>query len=476
MATTHHDTLARKFASLFDDPDAQEALAMLGARTRLPTFNLATSSLRHLPKWFDRLEKINNRQIGSHGNFVSDPASIGLVDSSLIPPVLTSAGQEFLSHKALLYNNPAQAEYQLLKTLYFGDHAHEEKAQSVLDSKRDHMLAVLRQFSAPRQEFLSQPSLLVIAELIASFPGAISQFLSLSEQELLQLAQMSEESFKALCSGVEFLDGLSRLCQRIGSDYTRAQERRLHHIISMAILTIVASIPPGGTETLRVPAPFSNLLTEQDIFNLHAKYTSDLVVWTDGVGYFVSAFLPIPESAPPLTRDNLKGAKLLPQRSTRKKTSLAATDASRNKVRAAQQEQSIQIINPLLSIAAEDLAEKEILSSMYGEHLVRAGHRSGEITPLPDGHVPGADFYVTDDEDTPIQFIEVKSIAGNLPVIISLTQAEYLRACMCVASGIPYGLLLVDVAKRQYVCVDGFDEELAQLKLGEVLQFSVKIG
>ena len=85
MATTHHDTLARKFASLFDDPDAQEALAMLGARTRLPTFNLATSSLRHLPKWFDRLEKINNRQIESHGNFVSDPASIGLVDSSLIP-------------------------------------------------------------------------------------------------------------------------------------------------------------------------------------------------------------------------------------------------------------------------------------------------------------------------------------------------------------------------------------------------------
>ena len=32
MTTTRHDTLASKFASLFDDPDAQEKLSKLGKR------------------------------------------------------------------------------------------------------------------------------------------------------------------------------------------------------------------------------------------------------------------------------------------------------------------------------------------------------------------------------------------------------------------------------------------------------------
>jgi hypothetical protein len=471
----NRSTLANHFASLFHDPLAQGQLARLRHRTRLPIFNLTASSLRHLRRWFDRLEDINNGRIGSHGNFLSDPAGIGLVDDSVSPPVLTPAGQEFLSYKPALHDDPAQAEYRLLKILYFSNYRHESTVQQLLDHRRDHMLTVLSQLNPSRRVLLTQPSLLVISELIATFSGAIQGLLALSDRDLIGLVELGED-FKSLCLGPGFPTGLSHLCGRIGNEYTRAEERRLHQIVSMALLTIAQTIPPGGTTILQIPSPYSNLLTEQDIFNLHTKYTSDISVWFDGVSYQVStSFIPTPIATGATV--TLQEAKLQPQIGIPKGTgSAGATDKSRNKRRAAQQAQITVTINPLLSEAAEDFAEREILQPQYGAQLVRVGHRSGEIIALPDGIVPGADFYVIDAINNPTEFIEIKCISGNLPANISLTRAEYLRACQCAANGIPYRLILVDLTSRQCYVINDFAEQVARLELGEVIQFTIKVG
>ena len=469
-------TLASIFASLFDDPLAQSRLSGLGRRTMLPTFSLTGSSLRHLRKWFDRLEDISNGRIGSHSNFLSDPASIGLVNDEVTPPILTAAGQAFLSYKPALHDDPARAEYQLLKILYSSGYRHTSEAQSLLDRRRDYMLAVLSQFNVSRHVFLTKPSLLVIAELIGSFPGAIQRLLNLSDGDLIGLVGLGED-FGSLCSGAGFPTGLSYLCGRIRNEYTRAEERRLHQIVSMALLTIAQAIPPGGTTVLHVPAPYSNLLTEQDIFELYAKYTSDLSVWFDGVSYQVSTSMFIPVSVASGTAITLQEAALQPQRAAPRGTSSAgATDRSRNRRRAAQQAQTTVFINPLLSEAAEDFVEREILQPQYGAQLVRVGHRSGEVMALSDGFVPGADFYVVDATDNPIEFIEIKCVSGNLPANITLTRAEYLRACQCAANGIPYRLILVDLANHQCYVINDFAEQIASLELGEVVKLTVKVG
>lgn len=162
-------SLPLQFASLFDDPVAKRKLVQYGPHTRLPTFSLTTTSLRHLPKWFDRLDEINRGISQQHGNFFSDPASIGLVNNSVRPRVLTPAGQAFLQHKPMLYKKPAQAEYQLIKTLYFSNYVHSSSVEQFLRSKQSHMLAVLSQFfQCPSRSLFSHPQLLVIAELVCN--------------------------------------------------------------------------------------------------------------------------------------------------------------------------------------------------------------------------------------------------------------------------------------------------------------------
>src|SRR5437763_2349117 len=111
--------LAQQFASLFGDRRARNALASLGSRTRLPTFNLATTSLRHLNKWFDRLHAIDQGISRPHGNYYSDPASIGLVESGRRARALTAAGVAYLRFRSTLRDDAARAEYELLKILYF---------------------------------------------------------------------------------------------------------------------------------------------------------------------------------------------------------------------------------------------------------------------------------------------------------------------------------------------------------------------
>src|SRR5207237_833067 len=131
---------------------------------------------------------------------------------------------------------------------------------------------------------------------------------------------------------------------------------------------------------------------------------------------------PIPGGALPL----LRNATLQPQAGTPAGIGQApANHGNRSKRRGGQQVQT-RVINPLVSEAAEDYVEDTFLRPDYGANLVRVGHRSGEVLSLPDGMVPGADFYVIDPAGTPNEFIEIKSISGTPPAEISLTRPEFL--------------------------------------------------
>ncbi len=472
-------SLAQRFSSVFETRAARSALEKLAAaqHTRLPTFNLTTTSLRHIPKWLDRLRDINNGITTGHGNFYSDPAVIGLVDNAVRPRALTPAGAAFLGKRASIGGSPERGEYELLKILYFGGHPHQAAVQQFLESKRRHMVLVLSQFSpAPiRHLFLHHPKLLVIAELIAEFPGAIPRLLQFSEADLLALINLGESGFANLCSGAGFPRGLARLCRRIGSDYTRGEARRLHYIVSMALGSTAQSVPTNTSLPLQVPSPFSSLLTELDIYQLHARYTSDLAIWFDGVSFQIVASASPPAGVAPAVPPPLPalGVQLLINIPAGIATA-ASTASRRNYHRSARNLRTSVIIDPVISQKAEDVVEA-LLRSQYEQRLVRVGHRSGETLALPDGMVPGSDFYVVDATGTPIEFIEVKSIGADPPVDISLTRAEYLRAVRCAAGGTPYRLFLVDARTRQPREVMNFAAGIAAARLEHVRQFVIAI-
>jgi hypothetical protein len=244
--------------------------------------------------------------------------------------------------------------------------------------------------------------------------------------------------------------------------------------MSMALLTIAQAVPAGSTVPLVVPPPYSSLLTAKDIFERHTNYTTDVSVWFDGVGYQVSTpmtITPIPGGALPL----LRNATLQPQAGVPAGTGQApANHGNRSRRRGGQRVQT-RVINPLVSEAAEDYVEDAFLRPEYGANLIRVGHRRGEVLSLPDGMVPGADFYVIDAAGTPNEFIEVKSISGAPPAEVSLTRPEFLRARQCAQQGIPYRLILVDIATNESYEVDDFLARIAALTLDETTQFSIKI-
>lgn len=471
------NALAQQFVSLFPEGGPQRALARLGARTALPTFNLATTSLRHTNMWLDRLHDINRGITRAHGNYFSDPASIGLVDNLVRPPVLTPAGRAFLSFRSTLRDDQARAEYELLKILYFGGYNHQPDVQQFLATKRGQLFAVLDQFTASpaRHLFLEHPGLLVVAELIAGFPRAIRRLLELPEQDLLDLASLGEHGFTNLCSGSGFPRGLARLCRRIGSDYTRGEERRLHYLVSMALLAIVQTIPPRSQAQLRVPPPYCNLLTEMDVYSLHTQYTTDMNAWFDGVNLQVSSSLAIPPGGPPPPAP-LQLVTVQPQTATPSGTGTAAADDQSRRTRRGARRTPVNIVlDPVLSERAEDAAEERILRPQHGAQLVRVGHRRGETIALPDGMVPGADFYVIDASADPIEFIEIKSVSGNPPFDVAFTRAEYWRAVRSAGAGVPCRLILVDVGTGRLFEARNFAPALAALQLGEALQFVIRV-
>jgi hypothetical protein len=426
--------------------------------------------------WLDRLHDINRGITRAHGNYFSDPAAVGLVDNSVRPRVLTSAGRAFLSFRTTLRDDPARGEYQLLKILYFGGFNHQPDVQQFLATKRGHLLAVLDEFtpSPARHIFLEHPRLLVIAELIAGFTGAIRRLLELREQDLLDLANLGD-GFKRLCSGSGFPRGLGRLCQRIGSDYTRGEERRLHHLVSMALLAIVQTIPPQRQVQLRVPPPYCNLLTEMDVHTQHTQYTTDMSAWFDGVNFQVSSSLAIPPGGPPPPAP-VQFVTVQPQTATPSGTGTAAADDQRRRTRrgATRNRQNV-VLDLVLSERAEDAAQERILRPQHGARLVRVGHTTGETIALPDGMVPGADFYVIDALLDPIEFIEIKSVSGNPPFEVAFTRPEYLRAVRCAAAGVAYRLILVDVGTGRFFEVRDFGPAFAAVQLGEAVQFVIRI-
>lgn len=470
--------LRDQFAAIFDDPGARAALAAYGRHTRLPTFNLATTSLRPTNKWFDRLDEINRGVIGTHSNFYPDPAAIGLIDRSAAPPVLTQAGQAFVQFRSTIRNNSLRAEYELVKAIYFSQYPQSLSVKKFLAEKQKHLEDFLYQFvPAPtRHLFLEYPKLLVIAELLAGFPGAIRALLALSEDHLVQLERLGEDGFKALCARGGPA-GLALLCNKIGSDYGRAQERRLHQIVSMCLLTVAMATPKGRAKKLIVPAPYCNLLTEEDVYRLHDQYTSDINIWFDDVTFQVSASLTVPAGARRAPRPSVRLLNLQPQ--TRvpsgRANASSSTDQGRQIVRSVKRAPTAVVIDPVISERAESLAEERILRPLYGNRLIRAGHRNGEGMALPDGMVPGADFYVVDASSKPARFIEIKSVTGDAPFDITFTRAEYLRACRCADDKMPYDLILVDVVTGRFYEVRHFAVTLSSLLMREVMQIVFRL-
>ena len=102
------------------------------------------------------------------------------------------------------------------------------------------------------------------------------------------------------------------------------------------------------------------------------------------------------------------------------------------------------MIDQVLAKEAEDYVERAILRPKHGQSLVRAGHTEREFVLLSDGAVPGADFYVK--EENPKRgncFYEVKSAINNAPASIRITRAEFTRAKKCHGEGLPYEIYVV---------------------------------
>lgn len=90
--------------------------------------------------------------------------------------------------------------------------------------------------------------------------------------------------------------------------------------------------------------------------------------------------------------------------------------------------------------------------------------------------MPGADFYIVDDElPNPVGYVEIKSVTGGAPFDISLTRAEYLRATWCAAAGIPYRLILVNVATVELYEIENFAAALNALKMSEAIQITMRV-
>jgi hypothetical protein len=474
-------TLAQDFSSIFTTPQALAKLDSIASAGRLtfPTFNLTTTSLRYLPKWLERLHEISTGAIPSspHGNYFSDPAALGLVEKTSSPPMLTSTGSAYLSLRDTISGSHEKSEYELVKLLYFQKQTHPHRVQRFLTKKRNHMLLVLTEFQrTPNRElFLRRPNLLVIAEYIANFPGVLKNFVNLPGETLSSLSDLGESGFQRLCSDARFSAGLNRLCQKIGSDYTRGEYRRLHYIVSMALLQILFTTPNNSQTLLTVPTPFSNLLTENDIYRLHSEYTDDFTVVFDGTDFAINTSLKVLPTPPPSSA--IVNVSLQQRTGIPSGTGTASASSNiRKKKCSGKPRKSIYVIDPVMSERAEDFIEKTVLEPRYGASLRRVGHTTGETLSLSDGMVPGADFYVIDTSDNPIVFIEVKSIFSDPPVDVSLTRAEYLRACRCASQGISYRLILLNIITTRVFEDPNFATAISASSLDNLVQFVVNIG
>ncbi len=470
--------LADDFLGLFQSQQAQAALNDLSptGHVRLPTFSLTTTSLRHVKEWLRRLEDIDNRRFREHGNYVADPASIGLVDSTSDLPSLSAAGRQFLAVKAQVNGNAARGEYELLKILYYSGIQHPERVADNLARKHEHLLRTLGEFGPceAHDEFLSRPSLLVVAEYLASFPGAIARLCRWSRDELVDLSELTEDEFEALGDGRS--PQFQRLCKKVAGEFRRAEDRRLHHVISALLLDMQTRIVGYDQPIVAIPPQFKQLVQVADLAFRAEDYTEDVDIWYDNQDLRIARRLDIRVAEAGLTLDQVIGAAIAAQTQPPAGRGVqTARSQARSRRRAATANARITIMDDTLSERAEDFVEKELLRPEYGDALVRAGHRDGEVFALPDGLVPGADFYVLDGADEPQAFFEVKAFSGTLPADISVTRAECARALKCHEENIPYTLILVCLRTLTVRKVDDFGTELAGMGISHLSQFTVRI-
>jgi len=134
------------------------------------------------------------------------------------------------------------------------------------------------------------------------------------------------------------------------------------------------------------------------------------------------------------------------------------------------------VVDHILSEQAEDTIEAMLDSTHLSGSLVRAGHRAGELLAMSDGIVPGADFYILDQHDIPVQFIEVKTVSSAPPAEISLTRAEYIRVLKCAADGIAYRLFVVEISTGRWWEVRNFSSSISALRLEHTVQFVIRVG
>lgn len=427
------------FRDLFRDPMAERELATLGHHIAVPTFNLSTTSLRHIKKWYDRLQQIASGSHSDHPNYYSDPESLGLIERIRDPGRLTTAGNLFLSTAPTCRTSAARAEFELIKILYYSGMSHLPAVDEFLNVKRQNLLRFLTDchLTANSELLLQSPKLLAIAEVLPRFPGALHRFLELRSTDLNALGALAEADFKSLWNERDPPAGLGRLASKIGGDYTRAEERRLHYLVAMVLHELRKDVLRSGRLflELRIPPPFSNLVTPEFLVSSHAAYTDEIRIAEEEKRLWVfiaPQVVTAPAAAPAVTKIGIRVPKRHSGRPGSKETKVRQPSTRR------------RMIDLVLAKEAEDYVEQTILRPKHGKALVRAGHTDRELVFLDDGAIPGADFYVKErDPKKGICFYEVKSALNNVPASIRITRAEYTRAKKCHVEGLPYEIYVV---------------------------------
>jgi len=468
-------SLAETFIHLFDDPEAQHQVQAYRPHTRLRTFNLATTSLRHIQKWYDRLLDIDRGVHSDHGNYYSDPQSLGLVTrTGPTSAVLTAAGREFLNTAERYYHDPARAEYALNKILYYGGHTL-GRAGTFLSSKRHNLHEFLRKCRpTPNTRIvLDNDRLLTIAEILPSFGLALEAFLLLDRTDLRAFAELGERGFDSLFQGMGVSQGYVNLARRIAGDYTRASVRRRNYLLSHLFLSLRTDIISSGSQYLQlmIPYPYANLSIERIACEEVSRFTDDVTIEPEAGGYII--FLREVVSVHPMPAASAMRTIQLAARRSRTPTPRTAPPTV-TRPRAVEP----YLIEAPLTIEAENYVERT-LRAAHGDSVWRIGHTQAETVPLSDGLLPGADIIIRDDAEQAVRYVEVKSARGDLPPSIRLTAAEYTRALKCNADNIPYDIYIVSFREGQLAPIvsllSDFQDAVAQLTISDVLSMEIRI-
>jgi len=467
-------SLAETFIQLFDDPETKRQVVSYRPHVRIRTFTLATTSLRQNKKWYDRLSDIDQGVHRQHGNYYSDPQTLGLIDTTGPMAVLTTAGRDFLNTSQSYYDDPARAEYALNNILYYGGHALASTAAVYLNDRRNNLYEFLRKCRpTPNTNIiLNNDRLLVMAEILSSFGSALEAFLLLDPADLQAFAELGEQGFNSLLQGEQVDQGYIDLARRIAGDYTRASVRRRNYLLSHLFLKLRANLISSSSSYLQltIPYPYANLLTERIAYEQAVHFTDDITIEAE-LGGFVVALreaVSIPAPVAPTIR-TIQIAIRPPRRRTARPI---PPDGDRPR------RPDPYVVEAPLTVEAEDHIER-VLRNSYGDAVCRIGHTAAETIPLSDGLLPGADIIIRDAGGQASRYVEVKSSRGSLPPSIRLTAAEYARVLKCGMDNIPYDLYVVSFSENQLVPttshLSDFQQAVTGLTITDLLSMEIRI-